>query len=65
MSTKYSRNEVAKHNTSLSAWIIIDNIVYDITKFAKYHPGGEALILEYAGKDCTEIFWDLHHMQKI
>ena len=53
MSKHVTREEVAKHNTKQSAWIIIDTRVYDITSFAALHPGGEGLILEYAGKDVT------------
>jgi cytochrome b involved in lipid metabolism len=49
----FTRDEVAKNSTEASAWIIIDSSVYDITKFASLHPGGELLILEYAGKDAT------------
>jgi cytochrome b involved in lipid metabolism len=47
----YTRQQVAEHNSDKSAWIIIDTVVYDITKFASLHPGGELLLLEYAGKD--------------
>jgi cytochrome b involved in lipid metabolism len=52
---EFTRQEVAMHNDSKSAWIIIDSLVYDITKFASLHPGGELLILEHAGKDATGI----------
>lgn len=45
----YSREEVAQHSTSDDAWIIIDNFVYDITKFARVHPGGTKIVLDYAG----------------
>jgi cytochrome b involved in lipid metabolism len=47
----FTRQQVAEHNSEKSAWIIIDTVVYDITKFASLHPGGELLLLEYAGKD--------------
>lgn len=30
---KYTRAEVKQHNNSGSAWIILDDKVYDITKF--------------------------------
>ncbi|KAJ3272708.1 hypothetical protein HDV01_005344 [Terramyces sp. JEL0728] len=58
--SSYTRQEVATHSSDKSAWIIIDSIVYDITKFASLHPGGELLILEHAGKDATEIFYAFH-----
>ena len=53
MSTQYTRDQVSQHSKPDSAWIIIDTKVYDITKFAAAHPGGELLLLSYAGKDCT------------
>lgn len=57
---KFTMEEVAKHNTADDAWLVVDDNVYDITKFAKLHPGGTLLILEYAGKDATDAFYELH-----
>ena len=53
MSKQFTRQEVSSHNTAKDAWVIIDTVVYDITKFASMHPGGELLLLDYAGKDVT------------
>lgn len=55
-----SAAEFAKHKTPESAWIIIDGDVYDVSKFAALHPGGEKLLLECAGEDCTDVFYGLH-----
>jgi alkylation response protein AidB-like acyl-CoA dehydrogenase len=62
-----TRAEVAKHNRPEDCWIIIDDSVYDVTKFAKLHPGGAAFIHSKAGQDATNDFhlyhpWD--HMRK-
>ena len=62
---EYTRDEVAKHNTEHSSWIIIDSFVYNITSFAGMHPGGELVIREYAGKDATEDFYGLHRHEVI
>lgn len=56
----YSMAEVAKHNTPESSWLVVDGSVYNITKFARLHPGGERIMRVYAGKDATEAFWELH-----
>ena len=45
----YSREDVAKHNTESDLWIIIHNKVYDVTKFAKFHPGGLPILLRFGG----------------
>lgn len=60
MSNEYSKEEVANHSKDGDAWIIVDNKVYDVSKFAKMHPGGKGIILDYAGKDATEAFYQFH-----
>jgi len=44
--TRYSVTEVAKHNTLNDAWLIINGYVYDVTQFARNHPGGVGLVEE-------------------
>uniref|UniRef100_A0A915EQ05 Cytochrome b5 n=1 Tax=Ditylenchus dipsaci TaxID=166011 RepID=A0A915EQ05_9BILA len=56
-----SRAQVAEHNSNSSAWIIIGNKVYDVTKFLDEHPGGCEVLLEKAGEDRTEAFEDIGH----
>eukprot|EP00808_Paulinella_micropora_P016086 g43633.t1 len=52
--------ELAQHANEASAWVAIRGFVYDVTKFAKLHPGGRMVLLRYAGKECTQEF-DQHH----
>jgi 4-hydroxysphinganine ceramide fatty acyl 2-hydroxylase len=40
------------------ALVTYKGIVYDVTEFLDDHPGGPAFILEFKGKDITEIFFD-------
>lgn len=57
-----SIEEVVKHNTKESAWIIVDGSVYDITEFLTQHPGGIEILGPYLGKEATEAFkTDLFH----
>lgn len=55
-----SYEEVAKHNSPESCWVIIDGTVYDVTKFLPEHPGGQNIILRYAGKDASKKFFQIH-----
>ncbi|ORY79747.1 FMN-dependent dehydrogenase-domain-containing protein [Leucosporidium creatinivorum] len=52
--------EVKKHNTRDSAWVVIDGVVFDVTKFLEGHPGGEEVLLEHLGKDISPIFSRIH-----
>ncbi|KAI8819314.1 acyl-CoA dehydrogenase/oxidase [Fimicolochytrium jonesii] len=57
---EFSVQDVASHNTEESLWIIIDGVVYDLTRFADLHPGGLTVLLDVAGKDATQEFYGLH-----
>tara|TARA_B100002051_G_C16723783_1_gene634062 strand:+ start:27 stop:305 length:279 start_codon:yes stop_codon:yes gene_type:complete len=60
-SHKYTEEEVSEHNTKGDCWIIINNMVYDVTNFLDIHPGGKSMIMMVAGKDATEYFEELHN----
>lgn len=55
-------SEVEKHNKKGDLWIVIDSLIYDVSKFAALHPGGETVLCdpEVAGQDATETFFGLH-----
>jgi len=50
--------DVEEHASLKSCWVTRDGKVYDVTKFLPDHPGGDDLILKYAGKDVGEIMMD-------
>ncbi|TNY24809.1 cytochrome b2 [Rhodotorula diobovata] len=52
--------DVAAHSTRESLWMIIHGKVYDLTEFCSSHPGGERVLLKYAGKDATEEYDPIH-----
>lgn len=58
----FSAEEIAKHDKLGDLWIVIDNHVYDVSKFGKLHPGGNHILLNVAGagKDATEAFFAFH-----
>ncbi|EPQ31659.1 uncharacterized protein PFL1_00992 [Pseudozyma flocculosa PF-1] len=62
---EYTREEVAQHNKAGDNWVIIDSEVYNVSKFAQLHPGGEQVFHdeEVAGQDATDVFFGLHRRE--
>lgn len=60
MSRTICMDEVSKHNKSGDLWTVLYGKVYDLSKFAPEHPGGEAIVVKYAGRDGTKAFDPLH-----
>jgi 4-hydroxysphinganine ceramide fatty acyl 2-hydroxylase len=54
----YTTNDVAAHTKSGSCWVSRAGKVYDVSGFLSDHPGGDDLILAYAGKDIEEVMKD-------
>lgn len=54
--TSYSLTEIAKHSSETNCWLLINNKVYDVTKFIPDHPGGVSQIIPYCGKEATKAF---------
>lgn len=48
----YTLEEVAQHASQDDCWTIYKGKVYDVTEYAKVHPGGKKIFLG-KGKDCT------------
>ncbi|KAG8681386.1 Cytochrome b2, mitochondrial precursor [Ceratobasidium sp. 394] len=53
-------DEVQKHNSRDSCWVVVNGEVYDVTGFLNDHPGGIAPILKVAGSDATRVFVPIH-----
>ena len=51
-------HDVASHNSEESCYVTVGANVYNVTSFLPDHPGGGDLILEYGGKDVSEIMGD-------
>ncbi|CCL99107.1 uncharacterized protein FIBRA_01121 [Fibroporia radiculosa] len=54
----FTTEDVAEHSSPSSCWVSRNGKVYDVTGFLPDHPGGDDLILNYAGKDVGEIMKD-------
>jgi cytochrome b involved in lipid metabolism len=53
--------EVAKHTEYDDCWLVVEDKVYDVSKFMEDHPGGPKPLVLYGGKDATEEFTMIHH----
>jgi len=51
-------SDVESRNTTKSCYVTLGTKVFDITPFLADHPGGGDLIVQYGGKDVTEIMGD-------
>ena len=56
----YTKEEVKQHNTKDDCWLIIKDMVYNVTEFLSIHPGGSSIVLSVGGEDATEYFDELH-----
>ena len=55
--------DIRKHTTPESRWIVIANQVYDVTRWAYKHPGGSQVLGHYCGQDGTVILFLLNALQ--
>ncbi|KAI4280422.1 MAG: hypothetical protein L6R38_004467 [Xanthoria sp. 2 TBL-2021] len=55
-----STQQIAEHNTAKDLWIVVDGQVWDMTDFAPEHPGGIGIILQYAGRDASQPYNEIH-----
>ncbi|KAJ8019515.1 Fatty acid desaturase 2 [Holothuria leucospilota] len=58
----FSWKEVQQNNgkDGSDKWIVINGEVYDVTRWARKHPGGSKVISHYAGQDASEPFEAFH-----
>jgi hypothetical protein len=59
----YTRQQVEANNTATKCWSIINDNVYDLTKWIKSHPGGQSAITFICGIDGTNAFLAQHRGQ--
>lgn len=59
----YTVEEVKRHNKRDDNWLMINGKVYDLSRWAKKHPGGAKILGHYAGEDATDA-WTAFHNDK-
>ncbi|KAJ3598656.1 hypothetical protein NHX12_002161 [Muraenolepis orangiensis] len=52
--------ELKKHSKRDDCWTCIRGLVYNVTPYMDYHPGGEEELMRAAGIDGTELFDQVH-----
>lgn len=57
---RFTRKEI-EEDQSKDTVFIIDNVVYNVSKFLDEHPGGHEVLHNVSGKDATEDFNDIGH----
>ena len=56
----YTMADVSTHASTASCWTVVNNTVYDVTKWILRHPGGTRAIAGMCGKDATAAFTGQH-----
>ncbi|XP_054425647.1 cytochrome b5 reductase 4 [Pteronotus mesoamericanus] len=55
-----TEEELKKHNKKDDCWICIRGLVYNVSPYMEYHPGGEDELMRAAGLDGTDLFDQVH-----
>uniref|UniRef100_H3CBJ7 Cytochrome b5 reductase 4 n=1 Tax=Tetraodon nigroviridis TaxID=99883 RepID=H3CBJ7_TETNG len=55
-----SQEELQKLHTRPSSFVMLSGLVYNVTPYMDYHPGGEDELMKAAGMDGTELFDQVH-----
>uniref|UniRef100_A0A9J7ZTR8 Cytochrome-b5 reductase n=2 Tax=Cyprinus carpio TaxID=7962 RepID=A0A9J7ZTR8_CYPCA len=55
-----TEEELKKHNTRNDCWTCIRGMVYNVSAYMDFHPGGEEELMRAAGIDSTELFDQVH-----
>ncbi|KAL7625782.1 hypothetical protein AAE478_005005 [Parahypoxylon ruwenzoriense] len=60
-----SVDEIFRHRSLEDLWLVVNGVVYDLSRFAPDHPGGTAVLLQHAGRDATAAYSEVHSMSLI
>lgn len=57
---RITEEQLAKHDKVDDLWLAIRGMVYNVTSYIAYHPGGAQELMRGAGKDATTLFEEVH-----
>lgn len=52
--------QLSDHKTRSDCWIALEGVVYDISSYLRFHPGGSSILLSVAGRDVSKEFYRHH-----
>jgi cytochrome b involved in lipid metabolism len=52
-----------QHKSPEDAWSAFNGVVYNITPYLRFHPGGEDELMRVAGRDGTKLFSEWNRSQ--
>ncbi|KAL8425248.1 hypothetical protein Efla_002314 [Eimeria flavescens] len=55
-----SPEELAQHTARSDCWVALEGVVYDISNYLRFHPGGSSILLSVAGREAG-IEFRRHH----
>uniref|UniRef100_A0A7R9VBQ8 Cytochrome b5 heme-binding domain-containing protein n=1 Tax=Chlamydomonas euryale TaxID=1486919 RepID=A0A7R9VBQ8_9CHLO len=55
-----SMAELRKHKSPDDAWMVLNDLVFNIGPYLRFHPGGSDILLKSAGRDATSLFMKYH-----
>lgn len=58
--SEYTMADVRRHQSRGDCWMVLNGVVYDVTKYVDFHPGGAEELLRGAGEDATSMFVEAH-----
>ncbi len=64
MSQSYTWEEISRHKSDKSCWVVLYGNVLDVTEFLNLHPGGLDPINDMGGQNITSMFETIGHSPK-
>ncbi|KAE8360852.1 hypothetical protein BDV27DRAFT_161271 [Aspergillus caelatus] len=61
VTSEYTAEAIAAHNTRTDLWVTIHGKVYNITEYVRDHPGGADVLIDVAGTDATAAYEEVGH----